>query len=86
MRPAPTGTVDSRVRDLKVCIAGGAGFIGSNIVEVLFRRGQTVCVIGNLSTGRRSNLEPFSKNVEPIEGDIHSLEVLRAALAVGPGT
>jgi nucleoside-diphosphate-sugar epimerase len=51
---------------------GGAGFIGSNLVEELLKRGHDVRVIGNFSTGRRSNLEPFSKNLELVEGDVRS--------------
>ena len=37
-------------------VTGGAGFIGSHIVDALTARGDTVTVIDNLSTGRRSNL------------------------------
>ena len=38
-------------------VTGGAGFIGSHLVETLVRRGDRVVVIDNLSTGRRSNLD-----------------------------
>jgi len=38
-------------------VTGGAGFIGSNIVDALVARGDRVTVIDNLSTGKRSNLE-----------------------------
>jgi UDP-glucose 4-epimerase len=38
-------------------VTGGAGFIGSNLVDVLLDRGDTVTVIDNLSTGKRSNLK-----------------------------
>ena len=40
----------------KVLVTGGVGFIGSNIVEELLRRGETVRVIDNFSTGCRENL------------------------------
>jgi UDP-glucose 4-epimerase len=39
-------------------VTGGAGFIGSNLVDALLARGDRVAVIDNLSTGKRSNLEP----------------------------
>jgi UDP-glucose 4-epimerase len=39
-------------------VTGGAGFIGSNLVDALLQRGDRVTVIDNLSTGKRSNLEP----------------------------
>ncbi len=53
-------------------VTGGAGFIGSNIVEVLLKRGDRIRVLDNFSTGRRVNLEPFTKDIELIEGDVRS--------------
>ena len=60
-------------------VTGGAGFIGSNLVEELLKRGHAVRVIDNFSTGRRDNLAPFLKDIQLVEGDIRSLEVLRSA-------
>ena len=51
-------------------VTGGAGFIGSHIVEELLRRKQTVKVIDNFSTGKRENLKPFLGKVETVEADI----------------
>jgi UDP-glucose 4-epimerase len=51
-------------------VTGGAGFIGSHIVEELLRRNQSVKVIDNFSTGKRENLKPFAGKVEVIETDI----------------
>ena len=51
-------------------VTGGAGFIGSHIVEELLRRNQSVKVIDNFSTGKRENLNPFSGKIEVIETDI----------------
>jgi UDP-glucose 4-epimerase len=44
-------------RDMDCLVTGGAGFIGSNLVDALLERGDRVTVIDNLSTGKRSNLE-----------------------------
>ena len=43
----------------RYAITGGAGFIGSNIVGDLVRRGHDVIVIDDLSSGHEVNLEPF---------------------------
>jgi UDP-glucose 4-epimerase len=42
---------------MNVLVTGGAGFIGSNLVDALLERGDRVAVLDNLSTGRRSNLD-----------------------------
>ena len=55
-----------------VLVTGGAGFIGSNIVEKLLNSNLSVTVLDNLSTGKLSNLEEFISNPDFkfIEGDI----------------
>lgn len=61
-------------------VTGGAGFIGSHIVEELLRRGEQVRVLDNFSTGRRENLTPFLQHVELIEGDLRDLPTVRQAV------
>lgn len=61
-------------------VTGGAGFIGSNIVEELVRRGEKVAVLDNFSTGKIENIEPLAGKVEVIEGDIRDAKVLKEAL------
>ena len=51
-------------------VTGGAGFIGSHLVENLLAGGARVRVLDNFSTGRRENLAPFSDRIDLIEGDI----------------
>ncbi|MDD5085337.1 MAG: SDR family oxidoreductase [Candidatus Omnitrophica bacterium] len=51
-------------------VTGGAGFIGSNIVEELLGRGEKVRVLDNFSTGLRRNIEPFLSKIELVEGDL----------------
>lgn len=61
-------------------VTGGAGFIGSNIVEELVRLGHSVRVLDNFSTGKRHNIEPFHDKIELIEGDIRDEEICRLAM------
>jgi len=62
-----------------VLVSGGAGFIGSHVTAELLRRGHTVRVIDNYSTGSRENLAAVGGDVELIEGDIRSYERTHAA-------
>lgn len=67
----------------KYLITGGAGFIGSHIAEALLKRGETVCIFDNLSTGRQPNLEALrglSGNLEIINGDLRDLATVQAAV------
>ena len=61
-------------------VTGGGGFIGSNIVEELLKRGHSVRVLDNFATGRRENLEPFHKDIELHEGDIRSYHTVNQAI------
>ena len=53
----------------KCLVTGGAGFIGSNLVERLIRDAVQVRVLDNLSTGFLENLEPFWQDIDFIQGD-----------------
>ncbi len=61
-------------------VTGGAGFIGSNIVEELLRRGEKVRVLDNFTTGKRENLAPFLDRIELVEGDLRSYHQVREAV------
>ena len=61
-------------------VTGGAGFIGSNIVEELVGRKQKVRVLDNFITGKRENLSPFMNEIELVEGDIRNKDDLTRAL------
>jgi nucleoside-diphosphate-sugar epimerase len=58
-------------------VTGGAGFIGSHIVEELVRRGESVRILDNLSTGRKENLSAVLDKVDFHDGDICDPEMLR---------
>lgn len=62
-------------------VTGGAGFIGSHIVEALVRRGDRVRVLDNLSTGTRANLTPFGSAVELVEADLVDARAVAQAVA-----
>jgi len=61
-------------------VTGGAGFIGSHIVEELVRRGAPVRVLDDLSNGLASNLDAFGSAVELVEGDIRDFDATRCAM------
>ena len=63
-------------KDTKFLVTGGAGFIGSNLVEAILKLGCRVRVLDNFSTGKRENIAEFldNQNFELIEGDIRNLE------------
>jgi len=62
---------------MRCLVTGGAGFIGSNLVDALLARGDEVTVVDNLSTGRKSNLEPgLAAGAELAELDIRDGEEL----------
>ncbi len=60
---------------MKILITGGAGFIGSHLVDRLIARGDRVLVIDNFSTGRRGNLTPHP-NLIVVEGTIANVELV----------
>jgi len=61
-------------------VTGGAGFIGSHVVEELVKRGEKVKVLDNFVTGKRENLEGFLDKIELIEGDIRDLDIVRSSI------
>jgi UDP-glucose 4-epimerase len=71
---------------VKSLVTGGAGFIGSNLVDALLARGDQVTVVDDLSTGRRENLEgALAAGGELVERDIRDAAALReVARAANP--
>lgn len=61
-------------------VTGGAGFIGSHIVEYLVKKGCMVRVIDNFTTGKRENLSHVRGSIELIEGDIRDYDMLMRAV------
>jgi UDP-glucose 4-epimerase len=62
---------------MRVLVTGGAGFIGSNLVDALLARGDEAIVVDDLSTGRRENLEPgLAAGATLVEADIRDREAM----------
>ena len=66
----------------KVLVTGGAGFIGSHLTEALLKKGHSVRVLDDFSTGKRENLlyDENYPSLEMVEGDIRDLAVCQKAM------
>ena len=70
---------------MKALVTGGAGFIGSHIVQTLLELGQQVRVLDNFSTGKRENLEELRQRfdgdrLEVLEGDVRDASNVNQAV------
>lgn len=74
--------MEKQLSNTKVLVTGGAGFIGSHLVDSLLERKCQVICLDNFATGRRENLESALKNpaFTLIEGDIRDREICRRAM------
>jgi UDP-glucose 4-epimerase len=67
------------MKNKKVLVTGGAGFIGSNLVRYLLEEGNSVTVLDNFMSGYRSNLNPFPA-LRIIEGDVRDKATVENAM------
>ena len=65
---------------MRYLVTGGAGFIGSNTVDELVRRGHSVVVLDDLSSGKEDNLAEVRNKITFIKGSITDIEVVRKAM------
>jgi UDP-glucose 4-epimerase len=66
---------------MRVLVTGGGGFIGSHLAARLTAQGESVRILDNFATGRRSNVLGLADDVDLIEGDIQSYERVHNAVA-----
>ncbi len=65
----------------KCLVTGGAGFIGSHIVDALLKRGCSVTVLDNLSTGKTENMAGFSDQIDFVEGSVTDIDTVHECCA-----
>ena len=65
---------------MRYVVTGGAGFIGSNTVDELVRRGHSVVVLDDLSSGKEENFGEIRNKITLIKGSIADIEVVRKAM------
>jgi nucleoside-diphosphate-sugar epimerase len=65
---------------MRYLVTGGAGFIGSNTVDELVRRGHSVVVLDDISSGKEDNLAEIRNKITFIKGSITDIEVVRKAM------
>jgi len=75
--------MDRLLKNSKVLVTGGAGFIGSNLIESLLAAGNNVACLDNFSTGKKENLKDFISHpaFSLIEGDIRNYDDCRKAVS-----
>jgi nucleoside-diphosphate-sugar epimerase len=65
----------------RVLVTGGAGFIGSHLVDALVRRGDRIVVLDDLTTGVASNLDGVAEEIELVEGSTTDAELVERLVA-----
>jgi UDP-glucose 4-epimerase len=69
-----------RLEGRRVLVTGGAGFIGSHVVESLVKQGARVRVFDNFSSGYLENLAAVRDDIEIVEGDVRDADAVRSAV------
>ncbi|MHA2173535.1 MAG: NAD-dependent epimerase/dehydratase family protein [Candidatus Hodarchaeales archaeon] len=65
---------------MKILVTGGAGFVGSHLINDLLNQDHEIICLDNFSTGKMANIENVKDNITIIEGDIRELSILQSAI------
>ena len=65
---------------MKILVTGGAGFVGSHLIDTLINHDQEIVCLDNFSTGKKVNIETKKEDITIIEGDIRNKDILESAL------
>ncbi len=65
---------------IRSLVTGGAGFIGSHMVQALLKKGHRVRVLDNFSTGKHENLAPVRESIEILEGDLANQKTVQQSV------
>jgi nucleoside-diphosphate-sugar epimerase len=79
--PSGSDSVLGLTPGVKAIVTGGAGFIGSHVVDALVAHGAHVRVLDDFTTGRASNLDHLTGQIEVVRGDIRNGDACAAAAA-----
>ncbi|HDH96182.1 MAG TPA: SDR family NAD(P)-dependent oxidoreductase, partial [Proteobacteria bacterium] len=75
------GDIENTYRDKKVLVTGGAGFVGSHLVESLVAAGARVRVVDDLSSGSEENIQSVRDRIEFVAGDVRDADLLRSLVS-----
>lgn len=68
------------IKNLKILVTGGAGFVGSHIVDELVKKGAAVTILDNLETGKKENLKDRLNSIKFIKGSVINYRLVRSLI------
>ena len=65
---------------MRYLVTGGAGFLGSHLIEALLQRGHSVVCLDNYSTGKRENIQRFANQIQVFSGDLLDTKIIQSLI------
>ncbi|MFW9855670.1 MAG: NAD-dependent epimerase/dehydratase family protein [Candidatus Thorarchaeota archaeon] len=63
---------------MRYLVTGGAGFLGSHLIEALLHHGHSIVCLDDFSTGKKKNLQSFINQIEVVSGDLRDRETIQS--------